>query len=216
MCECTSHSCCFWRGSLASSYASSGATAARNTLLFVVLLFLCVLLHEFGHIFTTRAFGVSTPYVTLLPVGGIAQLERIPEEPWEKFLIALAGPAVNVVIAAVLIVFAHAHRRATAAIGVDDVQIAMVDRLAAVNLPACAASGSKAGQIARPISTAERSASLASRPCSMFCLTVDSELTCPVLVAHQMSASSAFVLLWALWARRQRRPHVHRLAAERI
>ena len=41
----------------ASSYASSGATAARNTLLFVVLLFLCVLLHEFGHIFTARAFG---------------------------------------------------------------------------------------------------------------------------------------------------------------
>ena len=156
---------------LASSYASSGATAARNTLLFVVLLFLCVLLHEFGHIFTTRAFGVSTPYVTLLPVGGIAQLERIPEEPWEKFLIALAGPAVNVVIAAVLIVFAHAHRRATTAIGVDEVQIAMVDRLAAVNLPACAASASKAGQIARPISTAERSASLASRSCSMFCLT---------------------------------------------
>ena len=87
----------------------------------MVLLFLCVLLHEFGHIFTARAFGVPTPYVTLLPIGGIAQLERIPEEPWEEFLIALAGPAVNVVIAAVLI--AHAHPRATAAIGVDDMQI---------------------------------------------------------------------------------------------
>jgi stage IV sporulation protein FB len=81
---------------------------------------LCVLLHEFGHIFTARAFGVPTPYVTLLPIGGIAQLERIPEEPWEEFLVAIAGPAVNVVIAAVLIVFAHAHPRATAAIGVDD------------------------------------------------------------------------------------------------
>jgi Zn-dependent protease len=53
------------------SYASSGATAAWNTLLFVVLLFLCVLLHEFGHIFTAWAFGVPTPYVTLLPIGGI-------------------------------------------------------------------------------------------------------------------------------------------------
>ena len=127
----------------ASSYASSGATAAWNTLLFVVLLFLRVLLHEFGHIFSARAFGVPTPYVTLLPIGVIAQLERIPEEPWEGFLVALAGPAVNVVIAAVLIVFAHAHPRATATIGVDDMQIPMVDRLAAVNLPAGAAAASK-------------------------------------------------------------------------
>jgi stage IV sporulation protein FB len=118
---------------------------SMNTLLFVVLLFLCVLLHEFGHIFTARAFGVPTPYVTLLPIGGIAQLERIPEEAWEEFLIALAGPAVNVVIAAALIVFAHAHPRATATIGVEDMQIPMVDRLAAVNLPACTAAASKAG-----------------------------------------------------------------------
>lgn len=118
----------------ASSYASNGATAAWKTLLFVVLLFLCVLLHEFGHIFTARAFGVPTPYVTLLPIGGVAQLERIPEDPWEEFLIAIAGPAVNVVIACALIVFAHAHLRTSAAIGVDDMQMAMVDRLATLNL----------------------------------------------------------------------------------
>jgi stage IV sporulation protein FB len=118
----------------ASSYVSNGAAEAWSTLLFVVLLFLCVLLHEFGHIFTARAFGVSTPYVTLLPIGGVAQLERIPEDPWEEFVIAIAGPAVNVVIAAVLIVFANAHLGATAAMGVDDMQIPMVDRLATVNL----------------------------------------------------------------------------------
>jgi Zn-dependent protease len=117
-----------------SNYASSGATIAWNSLLFVVLLFLCVLLHEFGHIFTARAFGVPTPYVTLLPIGGVAQLECIPEEPWEEFLIAIAGPAVNVVIAGALIAFAHANPRASAAMGIDDMQIPMVDRLAALNL----------------------------------------------------------------------------------
>jgi hypothetical protein len=78
---------------------------------------------------------------------------------------------VSVVIAAVLIVFTHTHPRATATIGVDDMQIPMVDRLAAVNLLVGAAAASKAGQITRPISTAERGASLASKPCSMFRLT---------------------------------------------
>jgi stage IV sporulation protein FB len=117
-----------------ANYASGGATIAWNSLVFVVLLFLCVLLHEFGHIFTARAFGVSTPYVTLLPIGGVAQLERIPEEPWQEFLIAIAGPAVNVVIAGALIAFAHADPRASAAMGIDDMQIPIVDRLAALNL----------------------------------------------------------------------------------
>ena len=65
----------------AASYAPGGAATAWDSLTFMVLLFLCVLLHEFGHIFTARAFGVPTPYVTLLPIGGVAQLERIPEEP---------------------------------------------------------------------------------------------------------------------------------------
>src|SRR5215475_3118174 len=118
----------------AASYASGGAATAWDSLVFMVLLFLCVLLHEFGHIFTARAFDVTTPYVTLLPIGGVAQLERIPEEPWEEFLIAIAGPMVNVVIAAALVSFAHASPRASAAMGIDDMQIPMVDRLAALNL----------------------------------------------------------------------------------
>src|ERR1700740_2588262 len=90
------------------SYVSGGAQAAWNGLLFMVLLFLCVLLHEFGHIFTARRFGVTTPDVILLPIGGVARLERIPEKPSEEFLIAIAGPAVNVVIAAVLVLLAGA------------------------------------------------------------------------------------------------------------
>ena len=92
----------------AASYASGGAATAWNSLVFMVLLFLCVLLHEFGHIFTARAFGVPTPYVTLLPIGGVAQLERIPEEPGQEFLIAIAGPLVNVVITILLVLFGGA------------------------------------------------------------------------------------------------------------
>ena len=118
----------------AAAYAASGASTAWDTLLFVVLLFLCVLLHEFGHIFTARAFGVSTPYVTLLPIGGVSQLEHIPEEPYEEFLIAIAGPLVNVVITILLVFVAGAHLNPSAATLIDSTHTSMVDRLAIVNL----------------------------------------------------------------------------------
>ena len=117
----------------AASYASEGAATAWDSLAFMVLLFLCVLLHEFGHIFTARAFGVATPYVTLLPIGGVAQLERIPEEPWEEFLIAIAGPLVNVVITIVLVA-AGANLQSSAAMAVENIHISLIDRLAVVNL----------------------------------------------------------------------------------
>ena len=106
----------------AASYASGGAATAWDSLVFMVLLFLCVLLHEFGHIFTARAFNVPTPYVTLLPIGGVAQLERIPEEPWEEFLIAIAGPMVNIVIMVALIVLFGAHLQPSAAAAVDNLE----------------------------------------------------------------------------------------------
>lgn len=118
----------------AAGYAQGGSAAAWNSVAFMVLLFACVLLHEFGHIFTARAFGVATPYVTLLPIGGVAQLERIPEEPGQEFLIAIAGPMVNVVIAILLIMLGGAELTQSAATAIDNGQISMVDRLAAVNL----------------------------------------------------------------------------------
>ena len=115
-------------------YISGGPQAAWSSLLFIVLLFLCVLLHEFGHIFTARAFGVRTPDVILLPIGGVARLERIPEKPSEEFLIAIAGPAVNVVIASLLVLLAGANLSADHLAALESADVSMIDRLAAVNL----------------------------------------------------------------------------------
>jgi Zn-dependent protease/CBS domain-containing protein len=116
------------------SYVSGGPQQAWSGLLFLVLLFLCVLLHEFGHIFTARAFGVSTPDVILLPIGGVARLERIPEQPSEEFLIAIAGPAVNVVIAGALVLFAGANLTPEHLSAIESANTSLVDRLATVNL----------------------------------------------------------------------------------
>src|SRR5262249_31916767 len=118
----------------AASCVPGGGPAAWSGLTFLVLLFLCVLAHEFGHIFVARAFGVQTPDVTLLPIGGVARLERIPEEPGQEFLIAIAGPAVNVVIALVLMMFASATPHVQHFAAIENSHTALIDRLAAVNL----------------------------------------------------------------------------------
>ena len=85
-------------------WQAEGAAGAVDQVAFIVLLFVSVLLHEFGHIFAARHYGIGTPDVLLTPIGGIARIARMPDRPMHELVIALAGPLVTLVIVAALVV----------------------------------------------------------------------------------------------------------------
>ena len=118
-------------------YNRGGAAAAIDGVLFILLLFLCVLLHEFGHVFAARRYGIGTSDVTLLPIGGLASLERMPEKPSQEIFVALAGPAVNLVIAIVLVVVLGARFDLTQMAQLQEATTTLTGRVAAANVMLC-------------------------------------------------------------------------------
>lgn len=121
-----------WIGAVA--WAADGALAALVNMAFIVVLFACVLAHEYGHALMARRYGIATPDITLLPIGGLARLDRMPEKPGQEIAVALAGPAVNFVIFLFLVVVLRVDISVETLTQIEDPTKGFLGRVALVNL----------------------------------------------------------------------------------
>jgi Zn-dependent protease len=115
-------------------YQVGGFSGALQGVLYILILFACVTLHEFGHAFAARAFDIKTRDITLYAIGGVARLDRIPDKPWQELIVAIAGPLVNVVIAVALFFVTHVSAGFQQDDLLEDPRIALLDKVAWANV----------------------------------------------------------------------------------
>ncbi|GAA4644441.1 site-2 protease family protein [Pontixanthobacter gangjinensis] len=124
----------FISAALVAALLTSGPAASGTLLALITAMFLCIILHEFGHITAARLFGIPTPEIMLLPIGGLAKLRRIPLEPKEELAIAVAGPLVSFVLFAGLILILGRQPDWEAIPTFNQDQFNLVEQLAVFNL----------------------------------------------------------------------------------